>query len=120
MARTTDQEHVVELRDAAQSALAAERHDAARSTFAEATRLSCEVLPPADPVRLAVAGAHADAWFVHWDDPEQALEIARTAYDDAVFVIDDVDDVTAHREAVRELSQLRDQMTFWAFRMSSS
>ena len=118
MARTMDQEHVFELQDAALSALADGRHDAARATFAEATRLSCAVLPPADPVRLALAGAHADAWFEHWDDPDQALDIARTAYDDAVFAIDDAPE-QQYREAVRELSQLRDQMTFWAFRMTS-
>jgi hypothetical protein len=118
MARTVDQQHVFELRDAAVNALAAGRHDAARATFVEATRLSCEVLPPADPVRLAVAGAHADAWFEHWNDPDHALEIARTAYDDAVFAIDDAPE-QEYRDAVRELSQLRDQMTFWAFRMTS-
>lgn len=118
MARTVDQEHVFELQDAALSALAAGRHDAARATFAEAARLSSEVLPPTDPVRLALAGAHADAWFEHWGDAEQALDIARTAYDDAVFAIDDAPE-QQYREAVRELSQLRDQMTFWAFRMTS-
>ena len=118
MERTVDQEHVFELHDAALSALAAGRHDAARATFAEAARLSCEVLPPTDPVRLALAGAHADAWFEHWDDPDQALDIARAAYDDAVLAIDDAPE-QQYREAVRQLSQLRDQMTFWAFRMTS-
>ena len=118
MDRTVDQQHVVELQDAAQSALAAGRHDAARTTFAEAARLSTEVLPPTDPVRIALAGAHADAWFEHWDDPDQALDIARAAYDEAVFAIDDAPE-QQYRDAVRQLSQLRDQMTFWAFRMSS-
>jgi len=118
MARTVDQEHVNELKNAAVTALGAGRHDAARATFMEATRLSGDVLPPADPVRLAVAGAHADAWFEHWNDPEQALEIAQAAYEEAVFAIDDAPD-QEYRDAVRELSQLRDQMTFWAFRMTS-
>lgn len=118
MARTVDQEHVFELQDAALSALAAGRDDAARATFAEATRLSSEVLPPTDPVRLALAGAHADAWFEQWNDPDRALDIARTAYDDAVLAIDDAPE-REYRDAVRELSQLRDQMTFWAFRMTS-
>lgn len=119
MDRTTDQNHVVELQTAAAAALAAGRDDAARATFAEATRLACEVLPPTDPVRLAAAGEHGEAWFDRWDDAETALEIARTAYDDAVFAIDDAPE-GEYRETVRELSALRDLMTFWAFRMASS
>ncbi|MFC4947930.1 14-3-3 family protein [Pseudonocardia sp. GCM10023141] len=107
-----------ELQAAAASALAAGRVDAAKATFAEATRLACEVLPPADPVRLAVAGAHADAWFEHWNDAERAWEIGQAAYDAAVFAIDDAPQ-EQYGEAVRLLSDLRDQMTFWAFRMSS-
>lgn len=50
---------------------------------------------------------------------ERAFEIARTAYDDAVAAIDD----TAgehYREAVRELSRLRDRITFWAFTTATS
>ncbi len=117
MAHTTDQTHVVELRDAAEAALAAGRPDAAKATFAEACRLAGEVLGAADPVRVAVAGAHAEAWFERWNDPEKALEIARTAYDEAVFAIDEAP-AGEYRDAVRELSQLRDQMTFWAFRMA--
>jgi hypothetical protein len=119
MALTVDQEHVTELKDAAQSALEAGRHDAARATFAEATRLAGEVLPAADPVRIAVAAAHADAWFEQWQDAEKALEIAQAAYDDAVLAIDDAPQAD-YRDAVRQLSQLRDQMTFFAFRLTTS
>ncbi len=118
MERTTDQNHVVELQDAAVAALTAGRDDAARVTFAEATRLATEVLPPTDPVRLAVAGVHGEAWFERWGDAERALEIAREAYDEAVFAIDDAPG-GQYRDTVRQLSALRDQMTFWAFRMTS-
>jgi 14-3-3 protein len=119
MERTTDQNHVVELHDAAITALTAGRDDAARATFAEASRLACEVLPPTDPVRLAVAGAHGEAWFERWDDAGKALEIAREAYEEAVFAIDGAPG-GQYQDTVRQLSALRDQMTFWAFRMSSS
>lgn len=119
MDRTTDQNHVVELQDAAVAALGAGRDDAARATFAEAMRLACEVLPPTDPVRLAAARAHGEAWFERWDDAEKALEIASTAYDDAVFAIDQAPG-GQYRDTVRQLSALRDQMTFWAFRMAGS
>jgi 14-3-3 protein len=119
MKRTTDQNHVVELQDAAITALTAGRDEAARATFAEATRLACEVLPPTDPVRLGAAGAHAEAWFERWNDVEKALEIAREAYDEAVFAIDDAPG-GQYQDTVRQLSALRDQMTFWAFRMTSS
>ena len=119
MDRTTDQNHVMELHDAAVAALAAGRDDAARAMFAEATRLAGEVLLPTDPVRLAAAGAHGEAWFERWDDAERALEIAGTAYDEAVFAIDEAPG-GQYRDTVRQLSVLRDQMTFWAFRMASS
>ncbi len=119
MSRTTDQDHVTELQAAAAAAIAAGHHDKAMATFAEATRLAREVLAPTDPVRLATAGAHGEAWFVHWDDPDKALEIARVAYDEAVFAIDD-EPGGQYRDTVRQLSDLRDQMTFWAFRMTSS
>ena len=118
MDRTTDQSHVVELQDAAVAALTTGRDDAAKATFAEAARLGSEVLPPTDPVRLALASAHGEAWFERWNDAEKALEIAQGAYDEAVFAIDDAPG-GQYRDTVRQLSVLRDQMTFWAFRMTS-
>lgn len=118
MTHTPDRADVVGLRDAAQAALDAGREDEARQKFSEASRLSCEVLPVTDPARLAVAGAHADAWHEHWHDTEKAFEIARAAYDDAITGIDDA--VGDHyRDAVRQLGQLRDRLTFWAFTMES-
>ncbi len=64
-----------------------------------------------------MAGAHGEAWFERWDDAEKALEIAREAYDEAVFAIDDAPG-GQYQDTVRQLSALRDQMTFWAFRMT--
>jgi arylsulfatase A-like enzyme len=119
MNRTPGRDDVFELRDAAQAALEAGRDEEARRKFSEASRLSCEVLVVADPARLAVAGAHADAWYDHWRDVEKAFEIARTAYDDAISGIDDAVG-EQYREAVRELGELRDRLTFWAFKMASS
>lgn len=114
-----DQNDVVELRDAAQAALAAGRDDEAREMFSAASRLSCEVLLVTDPARLAVAGAYADAWYERWCDAEKAFEIARTAYEDAISGIDDV--VGDHRrDAVRQLWELRERLTFWAFKMEPS
>lgn len=119
MARTPDRDDVVELRDAAQAALDAGRDDEAREMFSAASRLSSEVLPVTDPARLALAGAHADAWYDHWRDPDKAFELARAAYDDAIMGIDDA--VGDHRrDAVRQLAELRDRLTFWAFKMETS
>lgn len=119
MAGTPERDDVVALRDAAQAALEAGRDDEARRKFSEAWRLSCEVMIVTDPARLALAGAHADAWYDHWRDTERAFEIARTAYDDA---IDGIDDAAGEhrRDAVRQLAELRDRMTFWAFTMGTS
>jgi len=52
--------------------------------------------------------------FDHRSDPESALAIALAAYHEAV---EGIDDAGEHPTAVRELALLRDQMTFWAFRM---
>lgn len=119
MTGAADQDRVAGLRAAAEAALAAGQDDVAMSTFAEATRLAGEALAPADPVRLGVARVYGEAWFGSRDDPATALEIARAAYEEAVFAIEDVPD-DQYRDAVQQLSQLRDQMTFWAFRMTSS
>lgn len=119
MSSTTDQDRVVGLQAAAVAALAEGHDEAAMATFVEAARLAAEVLAPADPVRLAVARAYGEAWFDRRDDPDTALEIARAAYDEAVCAIQEVP-ADQYRAAVGQLSQLRDQMTFWAFRMRSS
>jgi hypothetical protein len=116
---SVDRDTVVGLCDAAKAALVAGRHDEARRTFAEASQLSCDTLAVTDAARLEVAGAHADAWNDHWNDPEKALEIATTAYEDAIGEIDETGG-EHRRAAVRELGQLRDRMTFWAFRIVSS
>lgn len=119
MSRTTDQDHVMELQAAAAAAIAAGQHDKAMATFAEATRLAREVLDPTDPVRLSTASEHGEAWFVHRNNPDRALEIAHEAYEEAVFAIDDAPG-GQYRDTVKQLSDLRDRMTFWAFRMTSS
>jgi hypothetical protein len=119
MTGTPDRDEVIALRDAASAALEAGREQEARAAFAEAQRLSCTVLPATDPARLAVAGAHADAWFESWGDIQRAFEIAQAAYEEAIEHIDGA--VGEHRrDAVRHLSQLRDRMTFWAFTMDVS
>ncbi len=117
MTCTPDRHDVAVLREAAQAALEAGRDDEAREKFSEASRLSCEVLLVTDPARLAVAGAHADAWYDRWRDVEKAFEIAHTAYGDAICGIDDITG-EHRREAVRQLSELRDRLTFWAFKMA--
>ncbi len=119
MNRTTDQSHVMELHAAAEAALAAGHDDKAMATFAEATRLASQVLAPTDPVRLAAACAHGQAWFERRGDPDKALEIGRAAYDEAVFAIDEAPG-GQYRETVAQLSDLRDCMTFWAFRLTIS
>ena len=62
----------------------------------------------------AARAALAQVVFDHRSDPESALEIATTAYDEAV---ENIDDAGEHAAAVRVLALLRDRMTFWAFRM---
>jgi hypothetical protein len=115
----TEREQVLNLQTAAAEALAAGRDDAAMATFAEVTQLARDRLSPTDPIRLAAACAYGQAWFERRDDPDTALQIARAAYDEAIYAIDDAPD-EQYRAAVAQLSELRDLMTFWAFRMSTS
>jgi len=101
---------VRDLATAARAALADGRVHDALTCYASATRSARTQLPPHAPERIALAAEHAQAVFDHRSDPESALEIARTAYDEAVEAIDDAGE---HAAAVRELALLRDQMTFW-------
>lgn len=100
------------LRERARADLAAGRVDDALAAF-HAAGSAAGVLPAHDPRRIALAGEHAEAVFVHRDDPGAALEIALPAYEAAA---DAIDDAGEHPDAVRELLALRDRMTFWAFR----
>lgn len=111
-----DRNDVIALREAASAALRDGRDEEARSAFRESDELAGEVLSAGDPDRIAVAGAHAQAWF-DWNDAERALEIAGAAYEAAVEDIDGTIHGERRRDAVRELGALRDQMTFWAFTM---
>lgn len=103
-----------ELAAAARAALAEGRVHDALDCYASAGRSARTQLPPHAPERIALAAEHAQAVYDHSADPAFALEIATTAYDEAV---DGIDDAGEHAAAVRELALLRDQMTFWAFRM---
>jgi hypothetical protein len=107
---------VGELAAAARAALADGRVHDALDCYASAGRSARTRMPPHDPVRIALAAEHAQVVFEHRADPASALEIATTAYDEAV---EGIDDAGEHRAAVRELALLRDQMTFWAFRMGT-
>src|SRR6476659_4714903 len=99
---------------AARAALADCRVHEALTCYASATRAARTQLPPHAPERIALAAEHAQVVFDHRSDPESALAIALAAYHEAV---DGIDDAGEHPTAVRELALLRDQMTFWAFRM---
>ena len=99
---------------AARAALADGRVHEALTCYASANHAARAILPPHAPERIALAAEHARVMFEHRSDPGSALEIALVAYDEAVAGIDDASE---HAAAVRELAELRDQMTFWAFRM---
>ena len=105
---------VRDLAAAARAALADGRVHDALTCYASANRAARALLPPHAPERIALAAEHAQVMFDHRSDPGSALEIASVAYHEAVAGIDDASE---HPAAVRELAQLRDQMTFWAFRM---
>lgn len=116
MADDRSRDDVIALRDAATAALRDGRDDDARTGFHASAELADRVLTAGDPDRLALAGAHAQAWFEHWNDAERAFAIAGAAYDAAVEDIDGTHG-ERRREALRQLGALRDQMTFWAFTM---
>jgi hypothetical protein len=105
---------VGELAAAARAALADGRVHDALDCYASAGRSAHSHLPPHAPERIALAAEHAQVVFDHRSDPASALEIATAAYEEAV---ESIDDAGEHSAAVRELALLRDQMTFWAFRM---
>jgi hypothetical protein len=105
---------VDELAAAARAALADGRVQDALTCYASAGRSARTRLPAHAPERIALAAEHAQAVFDHRADARSALEIATVAYEEAV---EGIDDAGAHRAAVHELALLRDQMTFWAFRM---
>ena len=105
---------VGELAAAARAALADGRVHDALEGYASAGRSARAQLPPHAPERIALAAEHAQVVFDHRSDPESALAIASAAYDEAV---EGIEDAGEHPAAVRELALLRDQMTFWAFRM---
>lgn len=100
-------------RDRARDAVAGGRIDEALAAFGSAAGAAAG-LGPVDPLRIALASEHAEAWFVHRADAARALEIATPVYEEAV---DAIDDAGEHRAAVRALADLRDRMTFWAFRL---
>jgi hypothetical protein len=108
---TTD---VGELAAAARAALAEGRLHDALSCYASAGQSARTQLPPHAPERIALAAEHAQVVFDHRSDPSRRWRSRRRPIDEAV---EGIDDAGEHPAAVRELALLRDQMTFWAFRM---
>lgn len=84
----------------------------AEAAYREATAAATE-LPAANPIRLGLALNYSVFFNEVLGDAAQACLLAKTAFDDAVGVMDSLDDESA-RDSAQIMQLLRDNLTLWS------
>lgn len=67
---------------------------------------------PTDPIRLGLALNYSVFYYEIKNDPKQACQIAKTAFDDAIADIENIQDAD-YRDATTIMQLMKDNLTLW-------
>jgi 14-3-3 protein epsilon len=90
------------------SKCAQDAHDAYRS----ASDVALAELPPTNPIRLGLALNFSVFYYEVFSSPEKACLLAKSAFDDAIAVMDKLDD-ESYKDSAQIMQLLRDNVTLW-------
>eukprot|EP00441_Pelagodinium_beii_P037103 CAMPEP_0197640460 /NCGR_PEP_ID=MMETSP1338-20131121/14741_1 /TAXON_ID=43686 ORGANISM="Pelagodinium beii, Strain RCC1491" /NCGR_SAMPLE_ID=MMETSP1338 /ASSEMBLY_ACC=CAM_ASM_000754 /LENGTH=238 /DNA_ID=CAMNT_0043213311 /DNA_START=85 /DNA_END=801 /DNA_ORIENTATION=- len=88
----------------------------AHDSYKSASENAVSELPPTHPIRLGVALNFSVFYYEVHSAPEKACVLAKSAFDDAMQVMDSLDE-DQYKEASAILQLLRDNLTLWTKNM---
>ena len=83
----------------------------ASEAYATATT-AAETLPKTNPIRLGLALNYSVFHYEILNDPDKAIKLAKTAFDNAIQGLDNLED-EVYKESASIMQLLRDNLTLW-------
>lgn len=90
------------------SKCAQEAHD----SYQSASEIAVAELPPTHPIRLGLALNFSVFYYEVFSSPEKACMLAKAAFDDAMSVMDNLDE-DQYKDSAQIMQLLRDNLTLW-------
>lgn len=97
------------------SKCAQEAHD----SYQEASSIAIAELPPTHPIRLGLALNFSVFYYEVFSSPEKACVLAKAAFDDAMNVMDNLDE-DQYKDSTQIMQLLRDNLTLWTSDMQTT
>ena len=82
------------------------------SVYYEAQQLANDNLPISNPIRLGIALNLSVLWYEVIAEKESAIKVAKSAYDEAIKIIDDLDK-NKSKETILIIQLLKDNLSLW-------
>lgn len=86
--------------------------DAAKDAYEEATKIAVAELLSTHPIRLGLALNFSVFYYEILNQPGEACQMARQAFDDAISELDNVSE-ESYRDSTLIMQLLRDNLTLW-------
>lgn len=93
--------------------------DNAKVAYEEATKIAVAELLPTHPIRLGLALNFSVFYYEILNQPAEACQMARQAFDDAISELDNVSE-ESYRDSTLIMQLLRDNLTLWTTDVSQS
>lgn len=106
------------LAEFAMGKLRSESADASLEAYKKATECSTTDLPPTHPIRLGLALNFSVFYYEILNQPDQACQLAKTAFDDAIAELDTLSE-ESYKDSTLIMQLLRDNLTLWTSSESS-
>ena len=84
----------------------------ALTAYSDASNLAAQALSSTHPVKLGLALNHSVFFYEIMQNPEKACNMARSAFDEAISDLDNVED-DDYKDATLIMQLLRDNLTLW-------
>lgn len=86
--------------------------EAALEAYQSASGIAAESLPPTHPIRLGLALNFSVFYYEILNNPDQACQIAKAAFDDAIAELDTLNE-ESYKDSTLIMQLLRDNLTLW-------
>jgi len=91
--------------------------DASLEAYKAASAIGNSELPPTHPIRLGLALNFSVFYYEILNSPEQACQLAKTAFDDAIAELDTLSE-ESYKDSTLIMQLLRDNLTLWTSDMN--
>jgi len=86
--------------------------DNANKVYQEAMKIANAELPPTHPIRLGLALNYSVFYYEVKEQPQQACDMARSAFDQAIAELDNLDE-DQYKDSTTIMQLIRDNLTLW-------